>query len=102
MCSCQSKRLLTCHRLLTLGQSVPPLVDLKHNQAADIRLPCDIQSLSISIVCPHLFANVPSFLRSQLLQPISSHVVQVAVDPGLEGLVLPDGRRAEGAACKLT
>lgn len=50
----------------------------------------------------HLFADISTFLRSQLLQPISLDLIEVALDSGLERLVLPDGRRAEGAACELT
>lgn len=62
--------------------------------------------MRVSHLCPgvdaHLFADVSSFLRSQLLQPISLDLVKVTLDSGLEGLVLPDGRRAKGAACELT
>lgn len=50
----------------------------------------------------HLFADVSTFLRSQLLQPISLDLIKVALDSRLERLVLPDGCRAEGAACELT
>lgn len=50
----------------------------------------------------HLLADVPSLLRPHPLQPIGSQFVKVALHARLERLVLPDGRRAEGAACKLT
>lgn len=51
---------------------------------------------------PHLFADIPSLLRPELLQPVGPDLVEVALDSGLERLVLPDGCRAEAAACELT
>lgn len=50
----------------------------------------------------HLSADVSSFGRVHLLHPVGSDVVEEVPHLGLDGLVLPDGRRAEGAACKLT
>ena len=51
--------------------------------------------------CPHLLPEVPPLLRPNLIQPVGPRLLEVALDPGLERLVLPDGRRAEGRACEL-
>lgn len=52
--------------------------------------------------CPHLSADISSFLRSQFFQPISLHFVKVTLDSRLQGFILPDGCQAEGGTCELT
>lgn len=50
---------------------------------------------------PHLFPEAPPLLRPNPIQPVGPRLLEVALDPGFERLVLPDGRRAEGRACEL-
>lgn len=49
----------------------------------------------------YLFSEVPPLLGPYFIHPVRPGILQIALDPRLERLVLPDGGGPEGSACEL-